>query len=160
MIASQVTIDIEQVESFRIVCGECEKRAEIVWHTAKPTGMPFIVALAYVRCHGHARIVEISQFHQRVAELTDQKRITLLWEQLGTIDPIALENNLRGRRAEAARWQSRPDAMNNDAETEHVRMYIAALDKQIELVRHVAISPTQPSASLPTASSSHPQSSR
>lgn len=152
MFSNKVTIDITQVESFRIVCGACEKRAEILWHTAKPTGMPFIVALACVRCHDVTRIVEISQFHQRVAEFTDQKCIALLWDQLGTIDAKALENDLRGRRSEAARWQERPDVLANAGELEHVRTYISELDKNIQLVASVATSLAQPSASPPTAS--------
>lgn len=80
---NQIAVKIERLDQIKVVCGECERRAKVLWGELE-VGMFYFCHL-HVRCHDVDRLVVIDQFHVRVAEHTGRGELALLWEQLNDL---------------------------------------------------------------------------
>jgi len=132
---NQITHEVNDVTKIKIVCGRCEKRAEILWHELYPGALFF--AFLRVRCHGDDRIVEITQMQTRIAELSGFDELAILWEQLYTVDAdeFRAQQAAELRRVEEFAEEVEAEGKGNAEIEEEISDAVRKVKRRLEMVR-------------------------
>jgi hypothetical protein len=122
-------------DNVQVICERCVREAK-VHHVSRPLGLSRFIR---VECHGVHRLVALSHYVQRIAELSNADRVAVLWSQLGDAFP---DHMLRDKLAEyiaAAEYARRtlPEVETVDSDPAEWRDCIRNLESIVESIRIV-----------------------